>query len=124
MRHELTDEQWSAIADLFPEPAASGRPPMPARRALNAIIWLNNTRAKWRDWPDVLGHWRTVYGWFDRWNADGTLQKIVDRLTQSVVAEGGLSSELWCIDGTVVRAHRCAEGGGKKTTRRNHWITR
>lgn len=117
MRHALTDEQWVAIADLFPEPAATGRPPMPARQALDAIIWLNNTGAKWRDLPEPMGNWRTVYGWFDRWNANGTLQKVVDRLTQSVIAKGGLSSQLWCIDGTVIRAHRCAAGGGKKRTK-------
>ncbi len=27
MRHELTDEQWEAIEDIFPEPAPTGRPP-------------------------------------------------------------------------------------------------
>lgn len=114
MRHALTDEQWAAIAELFPERAVTGRPPMPARQALNGIIWLNNTGAKWRDIPESFGKWRTIYGWFDLWNANGTLQKVVDRLTQIVVDDGGLSSELWCIDGTVVRAHRCAAGGGKK----------
>ena len=114
MRHALSDEQWAAIADLFPEPAVTGRPPMPARQALDGIIWLNNTGAKWRDIPESLGKWRTIYGWFDLWNANGTLQKVVDRLTRIVVDAGDLSSELWCIDGTIVRAHRCAAGGGKK----------
>ena len=114
MRHALSDEQWAAIAELFPERATTGRPPMPARQALDGIIWLNNTGAKWRDIPESLGKWRTIYGWFDLWNANGTLQKVVDRLTQTVVEDGGLSSELWCIDGTIVRAHRCAAGGGKK----------
>jgi transposase len=114
MRHALTDDQWAAIAELFPEPAVTGRPPMPARQALDGMIWLNNTGAKWRDIPESLGKWRTIYGWFDLWNANGTLQKVVDRLTQNVVDDGRLSSELWCIDGTIVRAHRCAAGGGKK----------
>ena len=32
-RHGLTDEQWALIEDLFPEPAATGRPPRdPAAR--------------------------------------------------------------------------------------------
>ncbi len=42
MRHALTDDQWAAIVELFPEPAVTGRPPMPARQSLNGIIWLNN----------------------------------------------------------------------------------
>ena len=59
IRHALTDAQWAAIADLFPEPATTGRPPIPARQALNGIIWLNNKGAKSRDIPESLGHHRT-----------------------------------------------------------------
>lgn len=114
MRHAMTDEHWDAIEDIFPEPARTGRPPMSPRNAMNAIIWLNNTGAKWRDLPKEFGKWRTVYGWFDLWNGNGTLQKVVDRLTQLVIDEGGLAEDIWCIDGTVLRAHRCAAGGGKK----------
>ena len=123
MRHELSDEQWNAIEDIFPERARTGRPPMEPRVALNGIIWLNNTGAKWRDLPAQFGKWRTVYGWFDLWNEDGTLQKVVDRLTKLVIDSGGLAEDLWCVDGTIIRAHRCAAGGGKKGIRKNRPIT-
>lgn len=124
MRHELTDEQWAAIEDLFPEPARTGRPPhSDPRVVMNGIIWLNNTGAKWRDLPEEFGKWRTVYGWFDLWNANGTLQKVVDRLTRLVIDNGGLANDLWCIDGTILRAHRCAAGGAKKKIPRNRKIT-
>lgn len=122
MRHALTDEQWESIEDLFPEPAATGRPPKDRRVVMNAIIWLNNTGAKWRDLPEEFGKWRTVYGWFDLWNSDGTLQAIVDRLTRAVIDSGGLAEDLWCVDGTILRAHRCAAGGGKKGIRTNRTI--
>lgn len=123
MRHSLTDEQWEFIEDLFPEPAATGRPPADPRKMFDAILWLNNTGAKWRDLPPELGAWQTVFRYFDRWNADGTLQAIVNRLTQFVISNGELDSELWCIDGTILRAHRCAAGGAKKTIPRNRSIT-
>lgn len=123
MRHALTDEQWEAIEDLFPEPAPTGRPPKDRRVVMNGIIWLNNTGAKWRDLPEEFGKWRTVYGWFDMWNSDGTLQAIVDRLTRLVIGSGGLAEDLWCVDGTILRAHRCAAGGGKKGIRANRTIT-
>jgi transposase len=55
----LTDEQWVAIVELFPEPAITGRPLMPARQG---IIWLNNTGGKWRDIAESLGKWRMTYG--------------------------------------------------------------
>ena len=122
MRHELTDEQWASIEDLFPEPASTGRPPSDPRTVLNGMIWLNNTGAKWRDLPRDFGNWRTVYGWFDRWNGDGTLQKVVDRLTHRMIENGGLAEDLWCIDGTILRAHRCAAGGAKKAIPRNQKI--
>lgn len=123
MRHALTDEQWEAIEDIFPEPARTGRPPMEPRQAMDAIIWLNNTGAKWRDLPEELGKWRTVYGWFDLWNNNGILQKVVDRLTQLVIDQGGVAEDLWCVDGTILRAHRCAAGGGKKGIPTNRTIT-
>ncbi len=52
---------------------------------------------------------------FDTWNHDGTLQAILDRLRGQVE----IDEELWCIEGTIVRAARCAAGGGKKTIRTN-----
>lgn len=51
MRHGLTDEQWNVIEDIFPEPAETGRPPANPRKMLEAMIWINNTGAKWRDLP-------------------------------------------------------------------------
>ena len=56
---------------------------------------------------------------FDQWNADGTLAEILHRLQAAFVAAGVIDEELWCIDGTTVRAARCATGGGKKGTPRS-----
>ena len=96
---------------------------MDRRMVMNAMIWLNNAGAKWRDLPSESGKWRTVYGWFDLWNNDGTLQSIVDRLTHFVMENGELAEDLWCVDGTILRAHRCAAGGGKKGIPKNQMIT-
>jgi transposase len=123
MRHGLTDEQWEFIEDIFPEPAPTGRPPADPRKMFDAVLWLNNTGAKWRDLPPELGAWQTVFRYFDRWNGNGTLEKIVNRLTQFVISQGELKSDLWCIDGTILRAHRCAAGGAKKGIRKSPTIT-
>lgn len=124
MRHGLTDEQWSVIEDLFPESAWTGPPPADPRKMLDAILWVDNTGAKWRDIPRETGAWQTVFKHFDRWNGDGTLQAIVSRLTQFAIDSGQVSDELWCIDGTILRAHRCAAGGAKKVTQKNRRIMR
>jgi len=59
---------------------------------------------------------------FNKWNADGTLDEILQRLRALHIDAGAIDKELWCIDGTTVRAARCAAGGGKKTIRRNQKI--
>ena len=118
----LSDDEWEAIADLFPEPAATGRPPRNRRVIFNGILWILRTGSPWRDLPEEFGPWQTVWRLFDQWNDDGTLDAAQARLQASLAEADEISKELWCIDGTVVRAARCAAGGGKKGTRRNQPI--
>lgn len=113
-RHHLTDDQWDLIADLFPPPATTGRPQRPRRQIVDAILWVLATGAPWRDLPEEFGPWATAWDLFDKWNSDGTLDRILSRLRSARVDAGVIDDELWCVDGTVVRAARCAAGGGKK----------
>jgi transposase len=122
-RHGLTDEQWELIADLFPAPSNTGRPPTDRRLAIDAILWILRSGAPWRDLPEEFGPWQTIYGLFDRWNENGLLDKVLHRLRSARFDSGAIDQELWCIDGTIVRAHRCAGGGGKKGIRRSRLIT-
>jgi transposase len=118
-RHRLTDEQWSRIADLFPSRQLTGRPPRDRRQVLDGILWILNTGSPWRDLPTDFGPWATAWDLFDKWNADGTLASVLQRLQGEVE----IDEELWCIDGTTVRAHKCASGGGKKGTPPNRPTT-
>jgi len=118
-RHGLTDEQWDAIADVFPAPAWTGRPPRDRRTIVDGILWIMRTGSPWRDLPEEFGPWATIWDLFDKWNDDGTLDEILQRLRAMQIEAGEIDDELWCIDGTTVRAARCAGGGGKKGTRRN-----
>lgn len=115
----LTDDEWELIADVFPEPAATGRPRRDARMVLDGILWVLRTGSPWRDLPEEFGAWKTAWRMFDTWTADGTLAEILHRLQAAFVAAGAIDKRLWCIDGTTVRAARCAAGGGKKATRKN-----
>ena len=121
-RHRLTDEQWDCIADIFPPPAKTGRPPSDRRMIVDGILWIMRTGSPWRDLPDEFGPWGTVWDLFDAWNADGTLDEILSHLRAMHIDAGEIDEELWCIDGTIVRAARCAAGGGKKTIWRNQKI--
>ncbi len=115
----LTEEEWDLIADVFPEQAPTGRPRRDARTVLNGILWVLRTGSPWRDLPEEFGPWQTAWRLFDKWNGNGLLAEILHRLQAAFHAGGAIDPQLWCIDGTTVRAARCAGGGGKKTTRRS-----
>ena len=124
VRHRITDDQWECIAGVFPPPKATGRPRANLRNVVDSVLWILCTGAQWRDLPQAeFGAWETVYCWFNRWTSDGTLDEIVRRLQAALAETESFDHELWCIDGSVVRAHRCAAGGGKKAIRANRKIT-
>ena len=122
-RHRLTDDQWKLIKDVFPPQSSTGRPPSDRRMIMDGILWILRTGAPWRDMPEEYGPWSTVWDLFDTWNHDGTLNEILHRLRAAKVDIGEIDEDLWCIDGTIVRAARCAAGGGKKGIRKNLMIT-
>jgi len=116
-RHGLSDEAWDLIKTLLPDEdePRQARPWVSHREVIDGILWILRTGAPWRDLPEEFPAWETVYGRFRRWTRDGTWQAIFARLQQQLGREGSLDMELWCVDGTVVRAARCAAGATKKS---------
>lgn len=114
-RHELTDAQWALLADFFPprRPTRGGQW-KDDRGMLNGIFWRLNTGAPWRDLPDRYGPWQTVYGRFARLRRGGLLDRILAALQLTLNEAGLLDPDLFCIDGTNVRAARAAGGAAKK----------
>ena len=110
----LSDDEWNLIADVFPKAAATGRPRRDARTVLDGILWVLRTGSPWRDLPEEFGPWQTAWRMFDQWNSDGTFDLILRSLQGSFATAGAIDQRLWCVDGTTVRAARCAAGGGKK----------
>jgi transposase len=123
-RHRLTDDEWACVAKEFAPPARTGRPRRDARLVIDGILWIKQTGAPWRDLPAEFGPYQSVWHWFNKWNDDGTLDRVLAGLQQSFLAAGAIDSELWCIDGTIVRAARCCNGGGKKVIRASRRTTR
>ena len=113
-RHRLTDDQWELIEHLLPKPAATGRPPSNPRTIIDAIFWILRTGSPWRDLPEEFGPWQTAWHNFNSWNKVGLLDGVLKVLRASHVDVEAIDDELWCVDGTIVRAARCAAGGGKK----------
>jgi hypothetical protein len=46
---------------------------------------------------------------------DATLDQILRRLRSALIDVDQIDDELWCVDGTNVRAARCAAGAEKVT---------
>ena len=62
---DLTDEEWTQIAPLMPEPGRRGRPrEVDFREVINAVRYLVRSGCGWRMLPIHFGPWQTVYGWF------------------------------------------------------------
>ncbi len=110
-RHELTDSEWQRLEPLLPPRARTGRPPKEHRTIINALLWLAKAGAPWRDLPERFGPWRTVATRFYRWTASGLWSRILAALHRDADAQGQVDWEVHMVDGTSVRAHRCAAGG-------------
>lgn len=102
------------ISDLLPGPASTGRPRSDVRCVVEGILWIVRTGAPWRDLPERFGPWQTVYHWFNAWSRDGTWDRILEALQIRLDAQGRIDWDLWCVDGTNIRASRAAAGAGEK----------
>src|SRR6516165_6246480 len=93
---DLTDAQWQVIAAHLPRhvPGGRGRPRIwPARRIVEAILYLDRTGCAWRYLPSDFPPWQTVYGYFAAWRDDGTLARLHDVLRDQVRAAAGRNPE-------------------------------
>jgi transposase len=110
-RHDVTDREWARLQPHLPlQRPRTGRPAKDHRLILNALLWLAKTGAPWRDLPERFGPWQTVATRFYRWTRSGLWDRILAELRSIADARGGIDWEVHMIDGTNVRAHRCAAG--------------
>jgi transposase len=79
-RYELCDAGWELIKDIVSTPERMGRSRRDDRQMLNGIFWILCTGGKWRDRPERLGLWKTVYDRFRIGRDEGTFDMILERL--------------------------------------------
>jgi transposase len=116
-RHELSDSQYAHLEPLLPEPrhhGKAGRPWLPHRTVVNGVLWILRTGAPWRDLPERYGKWNTVFAPYNRWRRDGTWARILSTALDGRDARGCIDHDRGCIDGTIVRAARCAGGARRR----------
>ena len=113
--HELTDEHYDLIKDDFDDNHGEpGRDTLPHRPILNGIFFRLYNGCRWEDVPERYGRPKTIYHRFNTWSKDGTWDRIIEKLQVEMDEAGEIDWDLFCVDGTNVRAHKAAAGAGKK----------
>lgn len=68
---DLTDAEWMLVEPYADIPHTGGRPSSHSKRAImNAIAYKVRTNVAWRDLPDSLPPWKTVYDYYRQWQAE------------------------------------------------------
>jgi putative transposase len=74
---DLSNEQWRLIRTVIPPSRPIGPDRSTSIRAVvNAIFYRERSGCSWRMLPHDFPHWRTVYGYYCQWKADGVWQRI------------------------------------------------
>jgi transposase len=105
--HEWATQMFVCFSPLSPllanKPRGVAR--VDDRRVISGIVHVLKA-GRWVDAPAVYGPRKTLYNRFVRWADKGVLVDVFHALASA----GGPPAEL-PIEGTAVKAHRCAPGG-------------
>jgi putative transposase len=77
------------------------------------MFWILCSGAPWRDLPERYGPWKTVCNRFDRWSKSGVINIIFNRLLSLPDADGPVDWSATALDGSNIRALKCAAGAQK-----------
>ena len=104
-RRVLTDAQWAIIEPFClgksTDPGQTGRDP---RLFMEAVLWIVNTGAQWRELPGEFGRWNSAFKRFRR----GVRADAFYRMFRTLAAD--VDFEYAMIDGTIVKVYRFGQG--------------
>src|SRR5437763_16202776 len=75
----IPDADWQRIQPLLPAQRPKpkgGRPRMPDRQALEAILFVAHSGCHWKQLPRELGASSTVHDRFQEWRAAGVFEQL------------------------------------------------
>ncbi|WUJ83250.1 IS5 family transposase [Streptomyces sp. NBC_00377] len=107
----VSDELWSFIEPLLPEPApklVEGRPRVPDRQALCGILFVLHTGIQWQYLPRELGFGSGMTCWrrLAAWNEAGVWDQLHVLLLERLRSKNQLDWSRAVIDSSHVRAAR------------------
>jgi transposase len=116
---DLTECEWALVEPLIP-PArrGGGQRKVIVREVVNGLMYVLSPGCQWRAIPKDLPPKSTVYGYFDLWTYDGTLDRIHHALYEQCRERNRreASPTAAIIDSQSVKS---AEKGGPRSTRRD-----
>ncbi|MFL1897618.1 IS5 family transposase [Streptomyces tauricus] len=129
----VSDELWSLIEPLLPEPLpkqVEGRPRVPDRQALCGILFVLHTGIQWEYLPQELGFGSGMTCWrrLAAWNEAGVWDQLHQLLLNKLRSKNQLDWSRAVIDSSHVRAaRRGPKAGPARSTARpgskHHIIT-
>jgi transposase len=103
----LSDEMWGRMAPhVIGDARTRGTSGRDNRMFVEGVLWIVRTGSPWRDLPDAVGEWNSVFrlnaSRFSRWSQKG----VGDRIFAARSDDPDL--EYLIIDSTAIRAHQHA----------------
>ncbi|WP_184567377.1 IS5 family transposase [Streptomyces paradoxus] len=119
----VSDELWSLIEPLLPEPPpkqVEGRPRVPDRQALCGILFVLHTGIQWEYLPQELGFGSGMTCWrrLAAWNEAGVWDQLHQLLLNRLRSKNQLDWSRAVIDSSHVRAARRGPKAGPAPGRR------
>jgi transposase len=91
---DMSDAEWAVCEPLLPAPAwLAGKGGRPSRHCMRDVVdgirYLTHNGPVWRALPADFPPAGTVYWWADKWQADGSAERMHDDLRERVRAAAG-----------------------------------
>jgi transposase len=130
----MTEAEWAVCEPMLPAPAwLAGRGGRPASRCMrdivDAIRYLTHNGPVWRALPADFPPAGTVYWWADKWQADGSTERMHADLRERVRIAAGRSTrptaaiiDSQSVKGSemIARSHRGYDAGKKINGTKRH----